>query len=70
MPPFCPPNQALVAPVVSVSRCILRLRFLLVVLVTIIGIAAYLPYAFTARYVYEASRVLASSPFRPDETDR
>src|SRR5689334_10777833 len=37
-----------------------RLRFLLVLLVTVIGIAAYLPYAFTATYVVPSSRVLAT----------
>jgi hypothetical protein len=30
------------------------------VLITVIGIAAYLPYAFTARYIVDVSRVLAT----------
>jgi class 3 adenylate cyclase len=37
-----------------------RLRFVLVVLVTVIGIAAYLPYAFTANYIVDVTRVLAT----------
>lgn len=37
-----------------------RLRFILVVLITVIGIAAYLPYAFTASYIVDVSRVLAT----------
>jgi class 3 adenylate cyclase len=39
---------------------LLRLRFVLVVLITVVGIAAYLPYVFTARYVVDVSRVLAT----------
>ena len=39
---------------------LLRLRFVLVVLITVVGIAVYLPYAFTARYVVDVSRVLAT----------
>jgi len=37
-----------------------RLRFILVVLITLIGIAAYLPYAYTASYIDHATRVLAT----------
>jgi len=37
-----------------------RLRFILVVLITVIGIAAYLPYAFSASYIVDVSRVLAA----------
>jgi adenylate cyclase len=37
-----------------------RLRFILVVLITVIGIAAYLPYAFTASYIVDVTRVLAT----------
>jgi class 3 adenylate cyclase len=37
-----------------------RLRFILVVLVTVVGIAAYLPYAFTASYIVDVTRVLAT----------
>jgi class 3 adenylate cyclase len=36
-----------------------RLRFILVVLITLVGIAAYLPYAFTASYIGDVTRVLA-----------
>jgi class 3 adenylate cyclase len=39
---------------------LLRLRFILVMLITVVGIAAYLPYAFTARYIADVSRVLAT----------
>jgi class 3 adenylate cyclase len=39
---------------------LLRLRFVLVMLITVVGIAAYLPYAFTARYIVDVSRVLAT----------
>jgi class 3 adenylate cyclase len=37
-----------------------RLRFILVVLIIVIGIAAYLPYAFTASYIVNVTRVLAT----------
>ncbi len=46
--------------VTAFTYTLLRLRFVLVVLITLIGIAAYLPYAFTARYIVDVSRVLAS----------
>jgi class 3 adenylate cyclase len=46
--------------ITAFTYTLLRLRFLLVVLITLIGIAAYLPYAFTARYIVEVSRVLAT----------
>jgi adenylate cyclase len=46
--------------ITAFTYTLLRLRFLLVVLVTVIGIAAYLPYAFTARYIVDVSRVLAT----------
>jgi class 3 adenylate cyclase len=39
---------------------LLRLRFVWVVLITVIGISAYLAYAFTARYVFDASKDLAT----------
>ncbi|HEX7247668.1 MAG TPA: adenylate/guanylate cyclase domain-containing protein [Actinomycetota bacterium] len=39
---------------------LLRLRFVLVLLITLIGIGAYLPYAFTTRYVAPVSGVLAT----------
>ncbi len=46
--------------ITAFTYTLLRLRFLWVVLITMIGIVAYLPYAFTARYVYPVSRVLAT----------
>jgi class 3 adenylate cyclase len=46
--------------ITAFTYTLLRLRFLWVVLITVIGILAYLPYAFTARYVYPVSRVLAT----------
>jgi class 3 adenylate cyclase len=46
--------------ITAFTYTLLRLRFLLVVLVTVIGIGAYLPYAFTAPYIVDASRVLAA----------
>ena len=46
--------------ITAFTYTLLRLRFLWVVLITVIGIVAYLPFAFTARYVYPMSRVLAT----------
>src|SRR5437763_9331815 len=46
--------------ITAFTYTLLRLRFILVVLVTVIGIAAYLPYAFTARYIVEVSQVIAT----------
>jgi class 3 adenylate cyclase len=46
--------------ITAFTYTLLRLRFLLVVLITVIGIAAYLPYAFTARYIVEVSQVIAA----------
>jgi class 3 adenylate cyclase len=46
--------------ITAFTYTLLRLRFLLVVLITVIGMAAYLPYAFTARYIVDVSRVLAA----------
>jgi hypothetical protein len=46
--------------ITSFTYTLLRLRFLLVVLITVVGIAAYLPYAFTARYIVDVSRTLAT----------
>jgi hypothetical protein len=46
--------------ITAFTYTLLRLRFLFVVLITVIGIAAYLPYAFTARYIVDVSRVLAT----------
>ncbi len=45
--------------ITAFTYALLRLRFVLVVLVTLIGIAAYLPYAITAKYIHEVSLVLA-----------
>jgi class 3 adenylate cyclase len=46
--------------ITAFSYTLLRLRFLLVVLITVIGIAAYLPYAFAGSYVNDVSKVLAT----------
>ena len=46
--------------ITAFTYTLLRLRFIFVVLVTVIGIAAYLPYVFTARYIVDVSRVLAT----------
>src|SRR6266545_2470051 len=46
--------------ITSFTYTLLRLRFILVVMITVIGIAAYLPYAFTARYFVDVTRVLAT----------
>src|SRR5947207_982487 len=39
---------------------LLRLRFILVIFVTLVGILAYLQYAFTANYIPDVSRALAA----------
>ena len=46
--------------ITAFTYTLLRLRFVLVVLITVVGIAAYLPYAYTARYIVDVSRVLAT----------
>ncbi len=46
--------------ITAFTYTLLRLRFVLVVLVTLVGIGAYLPYAFTARYIVAVSQVLAA----------
>ena len=46
--------------ITAFTYTLLRLRFVLVMLITVVGIAAYLPYAFTARYIVDVSRVLAT----------
>jgi class 3 adenylate cyclase len=46
--------------ITAFTYSLLRLRFVLVVLITAVGIAIYLPYAFTARYIAEVSSVLAT----------
>jgi adenylate cyclase len=45
--------------ITAFTYALLRLRFVLVALITVIGIAAYLPYAITAKYVQDVSLVLA-----------
>ena len=46
--------------ITAFTYALLRLRFVLVVAITVVGVAAYLPYAFTARYIVDVSRVLAT----------
>ena len=46
--------------ITAFTYSLLRLRFVLVVLITAIGIAVYLPYAFSARYIADVGRVLAT----------
>jgi class 3 adenylate cyclase len=46
--------------ITAFTYTLLRLRFVLVALVAIVGVAAYLPYAFTARYIVDVSRVVAA----------
>ncbi len=46
--------------ITAFSYTLLRLRFVFVVLVTVVGIAAYLPYALTAAYILPLSLVLAT----------
>jgi len=46
--------------ITAFTYTLLRLRFVLVLLITLVGIAAYLPYAFTAKYIAPVSGVLAT----------
>jgi class 3 adenylate cyclase len=46
--------------ITAFTYTLLRLRFVLVLLITVIGIGAYLPYAFTTQYVAPVSEVLAT----------
>ena len=46
--------------ILAFTYTLLRLRFVFVLLITIVGTAAYLPYAITARYIQDVSVVLAS----------
>jgi class 3 adenylate cyclase len=46
--------------ITAFTYTLLRLRFLFVVVITVVGVAAYLPYALTARYIADVSRVLAT----------
>jgi class 3 adenylate cyclase len=45
--------------ITAFTYTLLRLRFVLVMLITAIGIAAYLPYLFTAAYIVDVKRILA-----------
>jgi class 3 adenylate cyclase len=45
--------------ITAFTYALLRLRFVLVALITLIGIGAYLPYAITAKYIVDVSLVLA-----------
>ena len=46
--------------ITAFTYTLLRLRFILVVMTALVGMAAYLPYAFTARYIINVSEVLAT----------
>jgi adenylate cyclase len=46
--------------ITAFTYTLLRLRFLFVVVITVVGVAAYLPYALSARYIADVSRVLAA----------
>jgi len=46
--------------ITAFTYTLLRLRFILVVVITMVGIAAYLPYAVTARYIVDVSVLLAT----------
>jgi class 3 adenylate cyclase len=46
--------------ITAFTYTLLRLRFLLVMMITAVGIAAYLPYAFTANYIIDVTRILAT----------
>jgi class 3 adenylate cyclase len=45
--------------ITAFTYTLLRLRFVWVVLISLVGIAAYLTYALSARYIYDVSRALA-----------
>ena len=46
--------------ITAFTYALLRLRFVLIMLITVVGIAAYLPYALTASYIAQVSAVLAT----------
>ena len=46
--------------ITAFTYTLLRLRFVLVLLITLIGIGTYLPYAFVTRYIAPVSGVLAT----------
>jgi len=45
--------------ITAFTYTLLQLRFVLIVLVTVFGVAVYLPYALTAKYISDVSLVLA-----------
>jgi class 3 adenylate cyclase len=45
--------------ITAFAYTLLQLRFVLVLMVTVVGIGVYLPYAFTAPYIVDVSRLLA-----------
>jgi len=57
-----PPEYGYVGVILitAFTYTLLRLRFVLVVLITVIGIAAYLPYALTARYIVDVTLMLSA----------
>jgi class 3 adenylate cyclase len=46
--------------ITAFTYTLLRLRFIFVVMTALVGIAVYLPYAYTARYIVDVSEVLAT----------
>ena len=46
--------------ITAFTYTLLRLRFIQVVMTSLVGIALYVPYAFTARYIVDVSEVLAT----------
>jgi class 3 adenylate cyclase len=46
--------------ITAFTYTLLRLRFVLVMAITVVGITAYLSYSFSARYIVDVSRVLAT----------
>ena len=46
--------------ITAFTYTLLRLRFIFVVMTALVGLAVYLPYAFTARYINNVSEVLAT----------
>jgi class 3 adenylate cyclase len=46
--------------ITAFTYTLLRLRFVLVMAITLVGILCYLPYSFSARYMVDVSRVLAA----------
>ena len=46
--------------ITAFTYTLLRLRFILVMAITVIGIVSYLPYAYTAGYIVDVTRALAT----------